>query len=120
MATACSSRAGGDQVARLSAVGAQVVIRPAAALLLGEGAANTSAAIDLHGADTVGWDLGWGVSLAVGVVVLLPLRLLLLLLLLLLRIPVLPGCQVGLHVHGCGDVGLESGRHITLASIPRA
>ena len=38
----------------------------------------------------------------------------LLLLLLLLRIPVLPGCQVGLHVHGCNDVGLEIGRHITL------
>ena len=54
MATACSSRAGGDQVARLPAVGAQVVIRLAAALLSGEGAANTSAAIDLHGAGTVG------------------------------------------------------------------
>ena len=54
-------------MARLPAVGAQVVIRLAAALLLGEGAANTSAAIDLHGAGTVGWVLGWWVSLAAGV-----------------------------------------------------
>ena len=64
LAAACSSRAGGDQVARLPAVGTQVVIRLAAALLLGEGAASTSAAIDLHGAGTVGWVLGWGVSLS--------------------------------------------------------
>ena len=67
LAAACSSRTGGNQVTRLPAIGAQVVIRPAAALLLGEGAANTSAAINFHGAGTVGWVLGWVGGLAAGV-----------------------------------------------------
>ena len=69
------SAAGGDEVAGLTAVCAEVVVRPAAAFLIVEGPANTSRAIQVHGASTGGWVLGWEEGVAAGVGVLLPLLL---------------------------------------------
>ena len=85
LSAAGGSRAGGDEVTGLTAVRAEVVVRPAATFLRGEGPTNTSRAIQIHGASIGGWVLGWEEGVAAGVGVLLPLRLLMLLLLLLLR-----------------------------------
>ena len=109
LSAAGGSRAGGDEVTGLTAVRAEVVVRPAAAFLIVEGPTNTSRTIQIHGASTGGWVLEWEGGVAAGVGVLRPLRLLLLLLL-LLRGPGLVICQPLLRADGCHDVSLQSGR----------
>ena len=90
----------GNEVAGLTAVRTEVVVCPAAALLIVEGPANTSRAIQIHGASTGGRVFGWEEGVAAGIGVLLPLWLLRLMLLLPLRWPGLVIYQPVLRVDG--------------------
>ena len=114
-------------MAGLPAVGAEVVLSSATTLVLAEGTAVATAAIDLHGGGVLagGCVLGWGRRLAAGVGVLQSLLLLLLLLMVLLllllllvvgRVARLPGVVVGLLRDTGAHVSLETDRHPSLPS----